>query len=105
MVSLYVWAAPTAAGADRASTASAMTRSVLRSCIATPWSRCLGPSLPVGRVSRTVEGGSDADASSPYSRAAMVVAAPLRIGVVGVGRIGTLHAETLSGLDGVSLVV
>jgi myo-inositol 2-dehydrogenase/D-chiro-inositol 1-dehydrogenase len=33
----------------------------------------------------------------------MSVAAPLRIGVVGVGRIGTLHAETLSGLDGVSL--
>jgi myo-inositol 2-dehydrogenase / D-chiro-inositol 1-dehydrogenase len=35
----------------------------------------------------------------------MAVAAPLRIGVVGVGRIGTLHAESLSGLDGVSLVV
>jgi myo-inositol 2-dehydrogenase/D-chiro-inositol 1-dehydrogenase len=33
----------------------------------------------------------------------MSVAAPLRIGVVGVGRIGALHAETLSGLDGVSL--
>jgi myo-inositol 2-dehydrogenase / D-chiro-inositol 1-dehydrogenase len=31
--------------------------------------------------------------------------APLRIGVVGVGRIGALHAETLSGLDGVSLVL
>src|SRR5206468_3638507 len=28
---------------------------------------------------------------------------PLRIGVVGVGRIGALHAETLSRLDGVSL--
>jgi len=35
----------------------------------------------------------------------MAVAEPLRIGVVGVGRIGTLHAETLSGLDGVSLFV
>jgi myo-inositol 2-dehydrogenase/D-chiro-inositol 1-dehydrogenase len=35
----------------------------------------------------------------------MAVAAPLRVGVVGVGRIGTLHAETLSGLDGVSLFV
>ena len=33
----------------------------------------------------------------------MSVGAPLRIGVVGVGRIGVLHAETLSGLDGVSL--
>ena len=33
----------------------------------------------------------------------MSVAAPLRIGVAGVGRIGALHAETLSGLDGVSL--
>jgi myo-inositol 2-dehydrogenase / D-chiro-inositol 1-dehydrogenase len=33
----------------------------------------------------------------------MSVAAPLRIGVVGVGRIGVLHAETLSALDGVSL--
>lgn len=33
----------------------------------------------------------------------MSVAAPFRIGVVGVGRIGALHAETLSGLDGVSL--
>lgn len=33
----------------------------------------------------------------------MSVGAPLRLGVVGVGRIGALHAETLSGLDGVSL--
>jgi myo-inositol 2-dehydrogenase/D-chiro-inositol 1-dehydrogenase len=33
----------------------------------------------------------------------MSVGVPLRIGVVGVGRIGALHAETLSGLDGVSL--
>jgi myo-inositol 2-dehydrogenase/D-chiro-inositol 1-dehydrogenase len=33
----------------------------------------------------------------------MSVGAPLRVGVVGVGRIGVLHAETLSGLDGVSL--
>ena len=33
----------------------------------------------------------------------MSVAAPLRIGVIGVGRIGALHAETLSKLDGVSL--
>src|SRR5438552_15853747 len=33
----------------------------------------------------------------------MSMAAPLRIGVVGVGRIGALHAETLSRLDGVSL--
>ena len=33
----------------------------------------------------------------------MSVTAPLRIGVVGVGRIGALHAETLSELDGVSL--
>ena len=35
----------------------------------------------------------------------MSVAAPLRIGVVGVGRIGALHAETLSRLEGVSLVL
>ena len=35
----------------------------------------------------------------------MAVAAPLRIGVVGVGRIGALHAETLSKLDGVSVVL
>ncbi len=35
----------------------------------------------------------------------MSVAAPLRIGVVGVGRIGALHAETLSKLDGVSLLL
>jgi myo-inositol 2-dehydrogenase/D-chiro-inositol 1-dehydrogenase len=35
----------------------------------------------------------------------MSVAAPLRIGVVGVGRIGARHAVTLSGLDGVSLVL
>jgi hypothetical protein len=35
----------------------------------------------------------------------MSVAAPLRIGVVGVGRIGALHAETLSELDGVSLIL
>jgi len=33
------------------------------------------------------------------------VAAPLRIGVVGVGRVGALHAETLASLDGVSLFV
>src|SRR5256714_12575073 len=33
----------------------------------------------------------------------MSVAAPLCIGVVGVGRIGALHAETLSQLYGVSL--
>jgi myo-inositol 2-dehydrogenase / D-chiro-inositol 1-dehydrogenase len=33
----------------------------------------------------------------------MSVAAPLRIGVVGVGRIGALHAETLSKLDDVSV--
>jgi myo-inositol 2-dehydrogenase/D-chiro-inositol 1-dehydrogenase len=33
----------------------------------------------------------------------MSVAAPLRIGVVGVGRIGALHAETLSRLDSASL--
>src|SRR5712691_10267822 len=33
----------------------------------------------------------------------MSVAAPLRIGVVGVGRIGALHAETLNSLEGVSL--
>jgi myo-inositol 2-dehydrogenase/D-chiro-inositol 1-dehydrogenase len=33
----------------------------------------------------------------------MSVGVPLRIGVVGVGRIGALHAETLTGLDGVSL--
>src|SRR5438552_2388106 len=31
------------------------------------------------------------------------MAAPLRIGVVGIGRIGALHAETLARLDGVSL--
>ena len=35
----------------------------------------------------------------------MSVAAPLRIGVVGVGRIGALHAETLSRLAGVSVVL
>src|SRR5438477_106295 len=35
----------------------------------------------------------------------MSVAAPLRIGVVGVGRIGALHAATLSRLDGVALVL
>jgi len=35
----------------------------------------------------------------------MSVAAPLRIGVVGVGRIGALHAETLSRLEGVSLIL
>jgi len=33
----------------------------------------------------------------------MAVAAPLRVGVVGVGRIGALHAETLSKVDGVSV--
>src|SRR5947208_11162665 len=33
----------------------------------------------------------------------MTMPAPLRIGVVGVGRIGALHAETLSRLDGVSV--
>jgi myo-inositol 2-dehydrogenase/D-chiro-inositol 1-dehydrogenase len=33
----------------------------------------------------------------------MAVAAPVRIGVVGVGRIGALHAETLSKLDGVAV--
>jgi myo-inositol 2-dehydrogenase / D-chiro-inositol 1-dehydrogenase len=33
----------------------------------------------------------------------MAVVAPLGIGVVGVGRIGALHAETLSKLDGVSV--
>jgi len=33
----------------------------------------------------------------------MSVRPPLRIGVVGVGRIGAFHAETLSRLDGVSL--
>ena len=33
----------------------------------------------------------------------MSVAAPLRIGVVGVGRIGALHAQTLSKLAGVSV--
>src|SRR5438477_12672604 len=31
------------------------------------------------------------------------MAAPLRIGVVGIGRIGALHVETLARLDGVSL--
>jgi myo-inositol 2-dehydrogenase/D-chiro-inositol 1-dehydrogenase len=30
---------------------------------------------------------------------------PLRIGVVGVGRVGTFHAETLSTIDGISLFV
>ena len=35
----------------------------------------------------------------------MTVAAPLRVEVVGVGRIGALHAETLSKLDGVSVVL
>jgi myo-inositol 2-dehydrogenase / D-chiro-inositol 1-dehydrogenase len=35
----------------------------------------------------------------------MSAATPLRLGVVGVGRIGALHAETLTGLDGVSLLV
>jgi myo-inositol 2-dehydrogenase / D-chiro-inositol 1-dehydrogenase len=35
----------------------------------------------------------------------MSVAAPLRIGVVGVGRIGALHAQTLSKLAGVSVFV
>ena len=33
----------------------------------------------------------------------MSVTSPLRIGVIGVGRIGALHAETLSRLDGVVL--
>ena len=31
--------------------------------------------------------------------------APLRIGLVGVGRIGRFHAETLSRIDGISLSV
>jgi myo-inositol 2-dehydrogenase / D-chiro-inositol 1-dehydrogenase len=35
----------------------------------------------------------------------MSVASPIRVGVVGVGRIGSLHAETLSRLDGVSLLL
>src|SRR5438552_3512275 len=35
----------------------------------------------------------------------MTMPAPLRIGVVGVGRIGALHAETLSRLDGVSVLL
>jgi myo-inositol 2-dehydrogenase / D-chiro-inositol 1-dehydrogenase len=35
----------------------------------------------------------------------MSVTAPLRVGVVGVGRIGALHAETLSRLDGISLAL
>jgi myo-inositol 2-dehydrogenase/D-chiro-inositol 1-dehydrogenase len=35
----------------------------------------------------------------------MSVAAALRIGVVGIGRIGALHAETLARLEGVSLLL